>query len=338
MESNWCDIAQGSGSILGAVVAFIGMLCILKQINQANKNLKQNNHIAVYGINTEIYKCLSEHSHLRPYFYEGIPVPYNNKNEFLLISELLADFFEFIIVEKNSFSSEIQNPWILYINKIYSNSPGFRGFIKKNSDQYSNELLKYFFKNSSFNDGALILSRPVMTEAEFIEVDKIYQFSFKDSSVPTVTQKKWWSVYPNGIVGLFRDSEVIGGLSYWYISDETAKKFSEGRIEEKEIKILKKKSRNIYISDLAIMDDFRRKNYAQFILKKMFSESVKCKNLSSNPINIYALGYSISGKKLLAKIGFKELIPAQIMADKQPLYLLKLVSEQDLYNVMKLLI
>ncbi len=144
MENSWTDVGSAIGQIASAIISLVGFIFVYRQIKQTNDNLKQSNHTAIYSINTELYKFFAENSKLRPYFHDGATPTDEDINKVLSVSELLADFFEFILVEKNSLAPEIRQPWLNYMKKIYAQSPGFRQFIHINKDQYCDELLNLF--------------------------------------------------------------------------------------------------------------------------------------------------------------------------------------------------
>lgn len=138
----WTEVCEAIGSLASAVISFVGFVLVWRQIKLTNENLKQNNHTSIYTINTNIYQYLAEHGYLRPYLYENKELENNdpNKQELLGFCELLADFFEFIIIEEDTLDQNLIKPWEFYMRKIYKNSPVFRNFMEEGKDQYTETL------------------------------------------------------------------------------------------------------------------------------------------------------------------------------------------------------
>src|SRR5688572_15712705 len=143
--NSW-EKAQVIASVVSATISVIGFWAIWWQIKQTNKNLSQSNHTAIYSINTEIYKFFAEQSDLRSYFHRNKALTRfdPNRDRVFSLSELLADFFEFILVEKDLLANDIREPWSIYRKKVYKRSAAFREFMRINGDQYSERLRKEF--------------------------------------------------------------------------------------------------------------------------------------------------------------------------------------------------
>ncbi|NTV66605.1 MAG: GNAT family N-acetyltransferase [Chlorobaculum sp.] len=169
----------------------------------------------------------------------------------------------------------------------------------------------------------VLLTRGLRSEDEFFVLDDLYQRSFGISSVPTITQKEWWFHYPEGIIGLFLNERLIGGISYWPIDQETFIALRDGRLKERDIE-----ARNfnaelpeyIYISDIAIEPEFRGRHYTDLLLGKFFI-SIKKNLVADRPLTICALGYSVAGKKILTSYGFSKVKDAENTSDKQDFYI-----------------
>lgn len=341
MDGNWTEIAQGVGSIASAVISLVGFVFVWLQIKQTNSNLRQSNHTAIYSINTEIYKFFAENSELRPYFHDEKPLLQDdeNRNRIFSISELLADFFEFILVEKDALAPEIREPWKIYMKKIYSKSSAFRQFIHTNKDQYSDALLTLFAETKVDNHDLVISVRAIKDVIDFVKLDNLYQSCFGQSSVPTNIQKKWWTVYPQGIIGLYHSNELIGGLSYWPINSNTHEKLKIGKLREREIDTTDfdtSRPQHFYISEIAIREEFRQKYYANLLIKNFL---IKIEPFVSNrPVYISAFEYSSQGSKILHKLGFIKQIDAKNTPDKQAFFVLTIQSINELDILKKRLV
>ena len=144
MNHDWIEIAQG----IGAYAGIVGIYFIWRQIKQTNKNLKQSNHAAMYSLNSEIYRVFIDYPKLRPFFLKGKELGRKKKtrNRVFSLAELLADHFEYVLLEKDLRSENIYEPWSNYMINIYTKSSAFREFMKKNQHLYSKELRTFFAK------------------------------------------------------------------------------------------------------------------------------------------------------------------------------------------------
>ena len=145
----WTDMFQAIGSIAGVIISIVGFILVWRQIKLTNETLKQNNHTSIYTINTDIYKYLADNSHLRPYFYNNKELEDKDPNtqQLLGFCEILADFFEFILIEEDTLDHNLIAPWEFYMRKIYKNSPVFRKYIEENKEQYTKTLTSVIFSS-----------------------------------------------------------------------------------------------------------------------------------------------------------------------------------------------
>lgn len=163
-----------------------------------------------------------------------------------------------------------------------------------------------------------IIKKPL----EFQKIDALYQESFGVDSVPTSVQWAWWQRYPEGIIGLYADGEIIGGMSYWPINQSAFDALATGQIKEKELTeqhIDYTTPHGIYISEIAITPLFRKKNYAVLLLSYFEWQREKLSKPDSK-LPVLALIYSPGGRKILEKVGFKLFRKAADMPDAQDLY------------------
>ena len=157
---------------------------------------------------------------------------------------------------------------------------------------------------------------------EFQKIDALYQESFGVDSVPTSVQWTWWHRYPEGIIGLYADGKIIGGMSYWPINQSGFEALATGQIKEKELTeqhIDYTTPHGIYISEIAIAPLFRKKDYAALLLSYFEWQREKLSKPDSK-LPVLALIYSPGGRKILEKIGFKLFRKATDMPDAQDLY------------------
>lgn len=162
----------------------------------------------------------------------------------------------------------------------------------------------------------------IKNHLEFQKIDTLYQESFGVDSVPTSVQWAWWQRYPEGIIGLYADGEIIGGMSYWPINKSAFEALATGKIKEKELTeqhIDYTTPHGIYISEIAIAPLFRKKNYTTLLLSYFEWQREKLSKPASK-LPVLALIYSTGGRKILEKVGFKLFRKAADMPDAQDLY------------------
>jgi GNAT superfamily N-acetyltransferase len=167
-----------------------------------------------------------------------------------------------------------------------------------------------------------IKTHTIQSSIEFESVDAVYQDCFGVDSVPTSVQWTWWHRYPEGIIGLYADGKIIGGMSYWPINQSGFEALATGQIKEKELTeqhIDYTTPHGIYISEIAIAPLFRKKDYAALLLSYFEWQREKLSKPDSK-LPVLALIYSPGGRKILEKIGFKLFRKATDMPDAQDLY------------------
>jgi len=88
---------------------------------------------------------------LRPFFYDNIPVPLDATilAKLETFSEIVFDFYELIVDEKDFMPAELSQSWKVYLADLYKRSPTLRRHLEMNSKWYSNSLCMFFKQQSS---------------------------------------------------------------------------------------------------------------------------------------------------------------------------------------------
>jgi hypothetical protein len=172
--------------------------------------------------------------------------------------------------------------------------------------------------------------RNIVTIAEFERLDALYHSCFGASSVPTEVLKSWWNAQPKGLIGLFKEDELIGGVSMWSMDEDTFHKIKNGAIKEQEILATNLDNHSYdkyYASEIAIKSEERN----IFHLFKLLQGSMEqLKETSSYPASILALGYSPQGINILEKFGFTQQLNANETPDNLPLFRLTINSKDEI--------
>ncbi len=178
--------------------------------------------------------------------------------------------------------------------------------------------------------------RHLRNEVEFNLLDDVYQNCFGAHSVPSQRQKEWWMHSPKNILGLFYNDKLIGGVSFWSINFDTFEKLKTGQLQERNINVkdFNTTIKNLYyLSDLAIKEAYRKKQFSNLLLIKLFEQLASEADVSQG-IKILALAYSNSGNKILNRLGFVKIKDAVETLDEQDLLLLELSNLTDLEKLM----
>ncbi len=182
-----------------------------------------------------------------------------------------------------------------------------------------------------------VYTKNIESLAEFSEIDTLYQSCFGDASIPSGILKSWWQKYPKGLIGLFEDNKLIGGVSIWTVDDATFDALKKGHLKEKDISsdnldLLTKEK--WYISEIAISSKKRNLTNLQTLIDKTLEQlEEEISNLF--PSQVLAMGYSNQGVSLMQTLGFvQELNPSQTL-DHMPLFRMNVINASKIGEMRK---
>ncbi|NCA76792.1 MAG: hypothetical protein EOM90_10685 [Alphaproteobacteria bacterium] len=137
------------GAIASPVVSIIGFVFIFQQIIQTNKNLKIQTHSSIYRLVFDLSEIFIDHPELRPYFYDSVPIKPGDHdyNKVMNASELLLDFFEYVVVEEPYMDDRIVSGWKVYMAKMFRKSQSLKMFLNENKDQYNKTFLSFIYSD-----------------------------------------------------------------------------------------------------------------------------------------------------------------------------------------------
>lgn len=143
MNTEMSNLLLAIGAIASPIVSVIGFVFIFQQINQTNKSLKTQTHSSIYKLVFDVNCIFIDHPELRPYFFESLTIKqgHNDYNKVMNASELLLDFFEYVIVEQAHMDEKIVTGWKVYMKKMFRKSPSLKLFLDENKDQYNRTFL-----------------------------------------------------------------------------------------------------------------------------------------------------------------------------------------------------
>ena len=147
MNPETSNLLLAIGAIATPIISIIGFIFIFQQINQTNKSLKTQIHSSIYKLVFDVNGIFIDHPELRPYFYESLPIKQgdNDYNKVMNASELLLDFFEYVIVEEAHMDDKIVAGWKVYMKKMFLKSPSLKLFLDENKDQYNKTFLSFIY-------------------------------------------------------------------------------------------------------------------------------------------------------------------------------------------------
>jgi len=166
----------------------------------------------------------------------------------------------------------------------------------------------------------------------FLQVDALYQECFCEAAVPTATLEQWWQAQPNGIIPLAEGNEMIGALSYWYISASDYQQLAAGKLLEKDLVICSANlvaSGIIYISEMALKSQYRKQGKSALLVQKLF-EQIGKEYTWEHPLKITALGYSQEGLAVLKKMGLHKVLDAGQSVNGQAFLEMEVSNATDL--------
>jgi hypothetical protein len=135
----WTDVAQ-----LG--VSIVGFGFVWYQVRQLSKAVAGDAYASLYEQYVDMGKLFLERPHLRPFFYENLPVddkvPGGQKTlaEVEILSELMTGLLEHAALQRNSMPKKIYKECWQEFTKDRFKSPALTAFWKKNKGWYASEF------------------------------------------------------------------------------------------------------------------------------------------------------------------------------------------------------
>ena len=165
MNPSWTDICEALAAVASAIVSFVGFLFVVIQLRQNQNSIDGQTHAQVYQLNQGIYNMLIEHPDLRPYFYENkdMPIDEPERSKVLAAAELLADLFEYVVLNEKSLNAEIRDSWLEYMRLMYHTSQCLRDFLASREASYSArflEIIGHYQRRMSLNTKEKYLQIP----------------------------------------------------------------------------------------------------------------------------------------------------------------------------------
>jgi len=139
MTPHWTDVLPAIGAVGSLLIAVIGFGILIYQIKQLERAIRGDTQSGLYDQTFEIMRFIADNPQIRPYFYEGKELRPGDESYDLIMTatEMVADFFEHVVLQKVNLPSEVWQKWCFQIQKTYSNSPTLREYYTTNKLAYS---------------------------------------------------------------------------------------------------------------------------------------------------------------------------------------------------------
>jgi hypothetical protein len=143
MAPRWTDVLQAIGAIGSLAIAIIGFGILIYQIRQLERAIRGDTQSGLYVQTFEIMKFIADNPEIRPYFYDGKELRPEDESYNLIMTatEIVADFFEHVVLQKANLPSEVWQKWCFQIQKTYSNSPTLQEYYTTNKLAYSVDVV-----------------------------------------------------------------------------------------------------------------------------------------------------------------------------------------------------
>jgi hypothetical protein len=130
-------IQQYSGA-LTVIVTIVGFAFVCWQIWQAKRSLNASTYAAIYNQQHAINQLMIDHPKFREYFYAKIESPQNQEDRLKLLpmTEMFADFFEHLWLQRPHLPGHIWPAWVRYMRHVYQNSPVLQEHCRENASWY----------------------------------------------------------------------------------------------------------------------------------------------------------------------------------------------------------
>lgn len=139
----WTDVVQAIAALGALFIAAIGFVVLIFQIKQLERAIRGDTQSGLYAQTLEIMKFIADNPELRPYFYDGKELQAGDEsyNLVLTATEIVADFFEHVVLQKANLPDEVWQKWCFQIQKTYSNSPVLQEYYTTNKLAYSVDVV-----------------------------------------------------------------------------------------------------------------------------------------------------------------------------------------------------
>ncbi|MGH8249788.1 MAG: hypothetical protein ACREVI_03660 [Steroidobacteraceae bacterium] len=139
------EILQLSLSLIGVLIAVIGLPLLYMQLRGLKKSVLSATHAAMYHQAAEFRAHLIQYPHLRKYFFDGWEIAPEDEDysRVVTLAEVFLNYLEHIAVLGNSFGSENRPALDRFSQVAFERSPILRQHLALNRASYSDTLQRF---------------------------------------------------------------------------------------------------------------------------------------------------------------------------------------------------
>lgn len=168
----------------------------------------------------------------------------------------------------------------------------------------------------------------VDSDARLRELWQIDKAAYQNACISLDAFRDWWSRYDLGLrVVVNHQSQIVGAVGIWALSEQRIRMLISGQITEGELKpevydeLHQNPSQFWYISGIVAEPGLQKTLGTP--LRRLLHSGVRAWAASPHlkfPVHCYALGYSLDGIALLDKLKFEVIKQPDELPDGLPLY------------------
>lgn len=144
----WTDVLQARAAVATLIVAAVGFFILFKQVRQLERAIRGDTHTGLYAHSFELMKLAVDKPDIWSYFHGNKELSLDDPNyqEVVIITEMTADFFEQVALQRNNLPGEVWEKWRNYLQSTYKTSPCLRAHFAHNHAWYSHKVISLFEK------------------------------------------------------------------------------------------------------------------------------------------------------------------------------------------------
>ena len=139
------EIAQLLISLIGVLIAIVGIPLLYFQLRDLRQSLQVAAHSATYEQAAAFRAHLVEYPHLRKFFFGGVVLAADNPDydRAISIAETFLNYLEYIAVLKDNFGKENDPALDSFIRTTLAGSPLLHHHLAGHPKLYSDKLLRF---------------------------------------------------------------------------------------------------------------------------------------------------------------------------------------------------
>ncbi|MFT4177868.1 MAG: hypothetical protein QM612_00155 [Thermomonas sp.] len=139
------ELSQLLVSILGVVIAAVGLPFVYLQLRNLNQSIRVASHAAIYEQASGFRSHLVAHPHLRKYIFDGVELLPRDPDydQALTLAEMFLNYLEHIAVLEKNFGHENKPALDAFVTSALKRGPILRVHLADNPELYSDALRRF---------------------------------------------------------------------------------------------------------------------------------------------------------------------------------------------------